>query len=337
MIFGKNVGIDLGTANTLVYVKGKGIIVNEPSMVALDSKTDKVIAVGTEAKEMLGKTPGEIRIVRPLKNGVINDFKVAEAMLKYFIKKAKKQFFFPKGKIMIAVPSGISAVEKRAVIDSAKGAHIHKVYLVAEPLSAAIGVDLPIEKPTGNMVIDIGGGTTEIAVISLSCIVSSASIAIAGDEIDRVIIQYLRRKYNVLIGEQTAESIKIQIGSAYPLEHEEEMIVKGKNLVEGIPKTIKLNSGEIREALQVTIKAIVDAVKVALENTPPELASDIIENGVIMVGGGSQLKGLDICLEHETGLPIKIAEVPTESVVTGTGKLLDNLKSYSKLLLSQLR
>jgi len=327
------IAIDLGTANTLVYIRGKGIMLNEPSVVAIDRATGKVKAVGLEAKAMLGRTPASITAIRPLKDGVIADYEVTEEMLRYFIKAVLKSRFLPvKPRVIVCVPSGITEVERRAVRDSAESAGAKDVYLVAEPMAAAIGVGLPVETPSGNMIIDIGGGTTEIAVIALSGIVSNISIRVAGDELDEAIVQFLKKNYNILIGDQTAEIIKITIGSAYPLSDENEMEVKGRDIVSGIPKTVKIHSSEVRESLQEPIMTIVEAVRQALEQTPPELASDIVDRGIVMTGGGSLLRGMDQLLREETNLPINVDEEPLTCVVRGTGRILDDPKRYWNIL-----
>ncbi|MCH7761217.1 rod shape-determining protein [candidate division TA06 bacterium] len=336
-IFTNDVAIDLGTSSTLVYIKGQGIVLNEPSVVAIEKKTGKTIAAGREAKRMLGRTPDAIRAIRPMKDGVIADFEVVEEMLRYFINKAQRRRFLIRPRIIVCVPSGITAVEMRAVRDSVEHAGAREVYLVAEPIAAAVGVGLPIDTPTGNMVIDIGGGTTEIAVIALSGIVCNSSIRVAGDEMDDAILQYIKKTYNLLIGEQTAENIKIQIGSAFPLDTECEMEVKGIDLVTGIPKTIKVGSAEIREALKEPIAMIVEALRVALEKTPPELAADIVDKGIVMTGGGSMLRGIDELLREETNLPIQVADNSLECVVFGTGKVLDELHIYEKVLIKTTR
>jgi rod shape-determining protein MreB len=328
------ISVDLGTANTLIYVKGRGIVLNEPSVVALDVDTREILAVGLEAKRMLGRTPGGIVAVRPLKDGVIADFEVTEKMLRDFLSRVLRHRFMPvRPKVLISVPSGITEVEKRAVRDSAESAGAKEVYLVAEPMAAAIGVGLPVETPTGNMVIDIGGGTTEIAVIALSGIVSDTSIRVGGDEIDEAIVQFLRKSYNLLIGEATAEQVKMTIGSAYPSESgEEEMEVKGRDIVSGIPKVVRITSTEVREAIQEPIAAVVDAVRQALERTPPELASDIVDRGIVMTGGGALLKGLDQLLRENTNLPINVDEEPLTCVVRGTGRILDDPDKYRGVL-----
>jgi len=327
------IAVDLGTANTLIYVKGEGIVLNEPSVVALDRETKKIKGVGLEAKRMLGRTPDGIMAVRPMKDGVIADFDVTEKMLRYFLTLVIDQHVFKvKPRVIVCVPSGITEVEKRAVRDSALGAGAKEVFMVTEPMAAAIGVGLPVESPTGNMVIDIGGGTTEIAVIALSGIVSDTSIRTGGDELDISIVQFMRKNYNLLIGEPTAEQIKIQIGSAYPVGEEREMEVKGRDLVSGIPKTVRVHSSEIREAVQEPIQQIVDAVRRALEITPPELASDIVDRGIVMTGGGALIRGLDMLLSQETGLPIHVDEDPLTCVVRGTGKILDDEERYWSVL-----
>ncbi len=332
-LFTNDVAIDLGTANTLVFVKGSGIVLNEPSVVAVDQSTRKVYAVGLEAKQMLGKTPEHINAVRPLKDGVIADFQITEMMLREFIRKSQKKKLFIRPRIVIAVPSGITEVEKRAVRDSAEHAGAREVFLIAEPIAAAIGVGLPVDKPSGNMIIDIGGGTTEIAVIALDGIVADSSIRVGGDELDEAIVNYVKRKYNLLIGEQTAEQIKIRIGSAVPVNPPLEMEVKGRDLVNGIPKNLRLTSEEIREAISEPIAQIVDALKNALEQTPPELAADIVDRGIVMTGGGSMLRGLDALLKESTKLPINVVDDPLLCVVLGAGKVLDNLHVYERILM----
>jgi len=336
-VFSNDVAIDLGTANTLVYLRGKGIVLNEPSVVAVDRTTGKVIAVGKEAKSMLGRTPDEIVAVRPLKDGVIADFEKTEDLLREFIQKALRRRTWVRPRIIICVPSGITEVEKRAVQDSAQHAGAREVLLVPEPIAAAIGVGLPVGKPSGNMIIDIGGGTTEIAVMALNSIVNQQSIRVGGDEMDEAIVQYVKKAYNLLIGEQTAEQIKIKIGSAFRLEQEEEMEIKGRDLVAGIPKTMKISSVEVREALSEPLQQIVDALMQSLEKTPPELASDIVDRGIVMTGGGSLLRGIDMLLREATNLPITVAEDPLSCVVLGTGKILDDPTQYEKVLMSVVR
>ncbi len=325
-LFSSDLAIDLGTANTLVYAKGKGIVVNEPSIVAINKTTGDVEAVGKEAKDMLGRTPGNIVAIRPMKDGVIADFKVTERMLNYFIQKAHGRKMLVHPRIVIGVPSEITQVEKRAVIDSAYRAKASEVHLVEQAMVAAIGAGLPVTEPSGNMVVDIGGGTTDVAVISLSGIVYSRSVRVAGNEMDDAIMQYLKRKYNLLIGERTGEAIKIQIGSAYPLERPLTMEIKGRNLIEGVPKTITIDDSEIREALSECVATIMNAIRVALERTPPELSADISDRGIVLTGGGAMLKNLDKRIREETGLPVSIAEDPLASVVLGTGKMLTDFK-----------
>ncbi|MDW8114168.1 MAG: rod shape-determining protein [candidate division WOR-3 bacterium] len=331
--FSNEIAIDLGTSSTLIYVKGKGIMLREPSIVTVDEKNHTPIAVGLEAKKMLGRTPEGLKAIRPMKDGVIADFSLVEVMLKTFIEKVQKKKLFVRPRVIICVPSGVTEVEKRAVRDSAEACGAREVYLVSEPIAAAVGVGLPVDAPTGNMIIDIGGGTTEIAVVALSGVVTCNSIRVAGDEMDEAIINYIKKNYNLVIGEQTAEMIKIQIGSAYPTGTEEEMEVKGRDLVSGIPKTIKLSSSKIREALQEPVSIIVSAVKKALERTPPELAADIVDHGIYMTGGGSLLKGLDKLISEETNLKVYVAENPIDCVVLGAGKILEDIKKNSKLLL----
>ncbi len=335
--FSNDIAIDLGTANTLVYLKGSGIVLNEPSVVAIDQKTKKVYAVGAEAKAMIGKTPDHIAAVRPMKDGVIADFEITEVMLREFIKRSQRKRLFIRPRIVISVPSGITEVERRAVTDSAQNAGAREVYLVAEPIAAAIGVGLPVDKPSGNMVIDIGGGTTEIAVIALNGIVTDISIRVAGDEMDEAIVQHIKKAYNLLIGDQTAEHVKMVIGSATKLKNDEEMEIKGRDLVSGIPKILRISSSEIREALAETITQIVVAVKTALEQTPPELAADIVDRGIVMMGGGSLLRGFDILLKEETNLPINIVEDPLTCVVLGSGKILGNLHQYERIIMKSSR
>ena len=326
--FSTDLAIDLGTANTLVYVKGRGIVVSEPSVVAVsrDSRgPDRVRAVGKAAKEMLGRTPGHIVAIRPLKDGVIADFDITEAMLRYFIRRVHDRRTLVRPRIVIAVPSGITEVEKRAVRESAMLAGAREVYLVEEPMAAAIGAGLPVTEPSGNMIIDIGGGTTEVAVISLSGVVYSNSTRVGGDKMDEAIINYVKRKYNLLIGERSAEKIKIQIGTAYPTDTIESMEVKGRDLVLGVPKTLELKSEEVREALAEPVNAIVESVKMALEKTPPELSADIVDKGIVLVGGGAMLKNLDVLLRETTGLPVMLAEDPLTAVAVGTGRILDEI------------
>jgi rod shape-determining protein MreB len=330
-MFSNDLAIDLGTANTLVYAKAKGIVVREPSIVAVNKINNNVEAVGKEAKEMLGRTPGNIVAIRPMKDGVIADFEVTEKMIKYFIEKAHGRRFLVKPRIVISVPSEITQVEKRAVKDSALRAGATEVYLIEQAMAAAIGAGLPITDPTGNMIVDIGGGTTDVAVISLAGIVYSRSVRVAGNEMDDAIIQYIKRKYNLLIGERTAEQIKMEIGSAFPLDEEMTMEIKGRDLVEGVPKTLVVSDEEIREALSETVATIVEAVRVALERTPPELSADIMDKGIIIAGGGSMLKNLDKRLREETGLPVTLAEDPLACVALGTGQMLTDFNLLRKI------
>jgi rod shape-determining protein MreB len=329
--FSSDLAIDLGTSNTLVYARNKGIVVREPSVVVINEHTNRIEAVGSEAKAMLGRTPGNIRSVRPMKDGVIADFEVTERMLEYFIKKAHGRKMYVHPRIVIGVPSEITQVEKRAVRDSAMRAGASEVYLVEQAMMAAIGAGLPITEPSGNMIVDIGGGTTDVAVISLAGIVYSRSVRIAGNEMDDAIIQYLKRKYNLLIGERTAERVKMEVGSACQLKEQIKVEIKGRDLVAGIPRTLVTSDEEIREALAETVATIVDATRQALERTPPELAADIIDKGIVLSGGGSLLRGLDQRLRQETGLPVVLAEDPLSSVVLGTGRVLENIDLLRKV------
>ena len=327
-----DIGIDLGTANTLVYVKGQGIVVNEPSIVALEKKSRKPLAIGAQAKEMLGRENPDIEVVRPLRDGVIADFDVTEEMLRFFIKKVQKNKLLVRPRIVICVPSGVTAVEMRAVRESAERAGAREVYLIKEPMAAAIGIGLPVEEAIGSMVIDIGGGTTEIAVIALSGIVTARSIKTAGDELTEAIVQFMKRKHNLLVGQRTAEQIKCAIGSAGALDEELQHTCRGLELVQSIPKTIIVDSSEIAEALAESVSAIIDAVRQTLEQTPPELAADILDRGIIMTGGGALLKGLDRRLVEETSLPVIVADDPLTCVVRGTGKVLEDIEGYQKVL-----
>ncbi len=327
-MFSNDLAIDLGTANTLVYLKGKGVVVSEPSVVAVQKDhhgQKKVLAVGTEAKNMLGRTPGSIVAIRPMKDGVIADFDITEEMLRYFIRKIHNRQALVRPRIVICVPSGITQVEKRAVRESAESAGAREVYLIEEPMAAAIGAGLPITEASGNMIVDIGGGTTEVAVISLAGIVYAKSVRVGGDKMDEALVQHIKRKYNLLIGERTAEQIKIQIGSAFPEDELRTMEVKGRDLVSGIPKTLEIDSNEIREALSEPINAILEAVRISLERTPPELAADIVDKGIVLAGGGALLRSMDVLIREETGLPVVIAEDPLSCVVLGSGKVLDEL------------
>lgn len=338
-IFGwlsNDLAIDLGTANTLVYVRGNGIVVDEPSVVAVRRNgrgANKVLAVGQEAKMMLGRTPGHIEAIRPMKDGVIADFEVAEAMLRYFIKKANSRRTLIRPRVIVCVPSGITQVEKRAVRESAESAGAREVFLIEEPMAAAIGAGLPITEPTSNMVVDIGGGTTEVAVISLAGIVYSKSVRVGGDKMDEAILQYIKSKYNLLIGERSAELIKTTVGNAYRDEKAEHMQIKGRDLATGIPKIIGIDSDEVREAIIEQIKTVVETVKSALEQTPPELAADIVDNGIVLTGGVALLKGLDSLLREETGLPITITEDPLTTVVIGSGKALDEIDTLREIMI----
>jgi rod shape-determining protein MreB and related proteins len=335
--FSTDIAIDLGTANTLIYIKNKGIVLNEPSIVAFDRNSKKIIALGNKAKEMQGREHKEIKVTRPMRDGVIADFEIAEGMIRAFIKKVRGGGFSSARRVVIAVPSGVTEVEKRAVRDSAEHAGAKEVHLIAEPMAAAIGIGIDVEAPVGNMIIDIGGGTTEIAVIALSGIVNEESIRIAGDEMNYAIMQFFKKNHNILIGERTAEAIKCEVGSAVPLKEEITIQVKGRDLVGGVPKTSEVSSVEIREALNESIVQIVDAVKQSLERTPPELSADILDRGVMITGGGALLKGLDERIRMETNLPIHVADDPLTAVVRGAGKVIDNLNHYSKVLIRNRR
>lgn len=323
-MFSKEIGIDLGTANTLVFLKGKGIINREPSVVALDTKTDTVLAVGEEAKNMIGRTPGSVIAVRPLKDGVIADFDIAALMLKYFISKTVKSMFFSKPKVVICIPSGVTVVERRAVEDAAKQSGVGTIELVEEPFAAALGAGLPISDAKGNMIVDIGGGTTEVAVLSLGGIVTATSERVAGDKFDEAIISYIRKKYNILIGERTAENLKILIGSATPYEDEGEIAVRGRNLIDGFPKTVVICAKDIREALADPLKHVIEAIKKTLENTPPELASDLMDTGITLTGGGALLRGIDSLISSCTNIPVHVAESPLDCVASGAGRCLES-------------
>ena len=336
-MFSRDMGIDLGTANTLVFLKGKGIVVNEPSVVAINTLTKEVLAVGNEAKEMIGRTPGNIVAIRPMKDGVIADFDITQAMLRYFIGKAySRSMFGPKPRVIICVPSGVTEVEKRAVMEASisAGAKSNDTYLIEEPMAASIGAGLPVEEPTGSMVVDIGGGTSEVAVISLGGIVTSTSLRVAGDEIDSYIIGYIKKEYSLAIGEITAEEIKINIGCAFPKPEEESMDIRGRDLVTGLPKTITITSNEILTAISEPITAIIDCIKQTLEATPPELAADIMEFGITLTGGGALLSGLDQLITNETGMPVHIANEPLNCVVLGTGTVLEHIDTLRKVLVS---
>ncbi|MBR1534169.1 MAG: rod shape-determining protein [Ruminococcus sp.] len=330
-MFSKDIGIDLGTANTLVYMKGKGVVMREPSVVAVDVKRDMVLAVGRDAKDMIGRTPGSIVAIRPLKDGVIADFEITATMLKYFIKSVVKGGWFSRPRIIICIPSGVTEVERNAVEDAARQAGGKDVELIEEPMAAAIGAGLPVDSPLGSMVVDIGGGTSEVGIVSLGDIVASCSVRVAGDKFDEAIITYIKKKYNLLIGERTAEDIKIDIGSAYPYENEGSVMVKGRNLVDGLPKNIRITAAEVREALKDPLMTIIDAILDTLEKSPPELSADIIDNGIMLTGGGALLRGMDKLVEEQTGMPVKIAERPLDCVVDGAGMRLDpNFKTTKR-------
>ncbi len=336
-LFSKDIGIDLGTANTLVCVKGKGIIIREPSVVAINSNTKAVLAVGNEAKDMIGRTPGNITAIRPMKDGVIADFEITQNMLKYFIKRAMAKGVWNKPRVIICVPSGVTEVEKRAVEEATSQAGAKEAFLIEEPMAAAIGANLPVEEPTGSMVVDIGGGTSEIAVISLGGIVTSKSLRVAGDEFDESIVFFIKKEYNLMIGERTAEQIKIKIGGAYPREKDESMEIRGRDLITGLPKNITVTSTQILEALREPVNAIVDTIKLTLEKTPPELAADIMDKGIMLTGGGAMLYGLDTLIHQETGISVSIAESPLDCVVLGTGKVLEEIEVLKKVLIQPKR
>lgn len=336
-MFTRDIGIDLGTANTLVHMKGKGIVLREPSVVAINNHTGEVLSVGLEAKNMIGRTPGNITAIRPMKDGVIADFQVTQGMLKYFIRKVMGKNMLLRPRVVVCVPSGVTEVEKRAVIDATLQAGAKEAYLIEEPMAAAIGAKLPVEEPSGSMVVDIGGGTSEVAVISLGGIVVSRSLRIAGNELDDAIVHYVKKEYNLMIGERTAEDIKIRIGSASPLEPEITINISGRDLVTGLPKDLSISSEEIREALAEPVNAIVDSIKYTLEKIPPELAADIMERGIMLTGGGALLKGLDKLIHKETGIPVNVAEFPLDCVVLGTGRVLDEIEVLRNVLISSNR
>ena len=331
-MFTKEIGIDLGTANTLVYMRGKGIIIREPSVVAVDTRTDRAKYVGQEAKDVIGRTQGSIVAVRPLKDGVIADFEITTTMLQEFIKKALKGSLFSKAHVVICIPSGVTAVERRAVKEAAENAGAKRVNVIEEPMAAAIGAGLPVSEPQGSMIVDIGGGTSEVAVISLGGIVTSRSVRCAGDAFDAAIINYIKKKYNLLIGERTAENVKIAIGSAFPMEQETEMEIKGRNLLNGLPENILVTSTEIREALAEPLSNVIEAIKVTLEKTPPELAADIIDQGITLAGGGANIRGLDKLINKETGMPVYVADSPLDCVADGTGKVLEEIEKLREVL-----
>lgn len=332
--FSRDMGIDLGTANTLVTVRGRGIVLQEPSVVAIHSETRAVLAVGSEAKQMIGRTPGNIIAIRPMKDGVIADFDITQTMLRYFIAKAHSRRALVRPRVIVSVPSGVTEVEKRAVIDATLQAGAREAYLIEEPMAAAIGAGLPVHEPMGNMVVDIGGGTTEVAIISLGGIVTSRSIRVAGDEMDEAIVNYIKRNYNVLIGERTAEEVKIKIGSAFPGEVDEVMEIRGRDLITGLPKTLTVTGDEIQKALAEPVANILEAIKVTLEKTPPELASDIMDRGIVMTGGGSLLRGFDKLVSHETGMPVHLSDEPLLCVVRGTGKALEEIETLRRILIT---
>jgi len=338
-MFNRDLGIDLGTANTLVYIKGKGIVLNEPSVVAIQKDSGSILAVGSEAKQMIGRTPGNIVAIRPMKDGVIADFDVTHTMLRYFIRKALKKSinFFNRPRVVVCVPAGVTTVEERAVKEAAVQAGAKEAFLIEEPMAAAIGAGLPIHEPTGNMIVDIGGGTTDVAIISLGGIVTSRSIRVGGDEMDEAIVNYIKRSYNLMIGERTAEEIKISIGSAIADVQQETYQVRGRDLVSGLPKLIDVNSNEIYEALYEPVSSIIEAIRICLEKTPPELAADIMDRGIMMAGGGSLLKGLDILISRDTGMPVHLAEQPLWSVAIGAGKAMENIDILKKLLIPNRR
>jgi rod shape-determining protein MreB len=334
---GRDMAVDLGTANTLVYVRGKGIVLNEPSVVAINTNTGGILAVGAEAKKMIGRTPGNIVAIRPLKDGVIADFDTTERMLRYFIQKVHKRRHLAKPRIVVCVPSGITGVEQRAVKDAGYAAGARKVYIIEEPMAAAIGAGLPVHEPTGNMVVDIGGGTTEVAVISLGGIVTSQSIRTGGDELDQAIITYVKKEYSLMLGERTAEEIKMAIGSAFPSPEEPHAEIRGRDLVSGLPKTIVVSAEEIRKAIEEPVNSIIDAVKTTLDKCPPELSGDIMDRGIVITGGGALLKGLDERLRHETGMPIHITDRPLDSVAMGSGKCVEEFEALQQVLISEPR
>ncbi len=331
---GRDMAVDLGTANTLVYVRGRGVVLNEPSVVAINTKNNQVLAVGTEAKAMIGRTPSHIQAIRPLKDGVIADADTTEKMLRYFVQKVHRRQFVAKPRVVVCVPSGITGVERRAVFAATIRAGARAAFIIEEPMAAAIGVGLPVHEPTGNMVVDIGGGTTEVAVVALGGIVTSQSVRIGGDELDESIISYVKKEYSLLLGERTAEELKISLGSAFPMGDEPTAEVRGRDLVSGLPKTITVGAEEIRKAIEEPANSIVDAVKNTLDITPPELASDIMDKGIVMTGGGALLRGLDERLKHETGMPIHVADEPLHSVVIGSGKCIEEFESLKRVLIS---
>ena len=333
-IFARDIGIDLGTANTLVHVKGKGIVIREPSVVAINKNTKAILAVGDDAKSMIGRTPGDIVAIRPMKDGVIADFEITQNMLKHFIRRAMGSGFISKPRVVICVPAGVTEVEKRAVEEASLAAGAREAYLIEEPMAAAIGADLPVEEPSGSMIVDIGGGTSEVAVISLGGIVTSKSLRVAGDELDDAIVLFVKKEYNLMIGERSAEQIKMTIGNAYPKPKEEYMEVRGRDLITGLPKNITLSSSEINEALKEPINAIIDSIKYTLEKTPPELAADIMDRGIMLAGGGALLSGLDTLIKEETGMPVTVAENPLDCVAIGAGRVLEEIETLKRVLIT---
>ena len=334
---GRDLAVDLGTANTLVYVRGRGVVLNEPSVVAMNTKTGGIVAVGTEAKRMIGRTPAEIVAIRPLRDGVIADFETTERMLRYFIQKVHKRRYFAKPRIVVCVPSGITGVEQRAVKDAGYQAGARRVYIIEEPMAAAIGVGLPVHEPVGNMVVDIGGGTTEVAVISLGGIVTAQSIRTGGDRLDQAIITYVKKEYSLMLGERTAEDIKMAIGSAFPSQDEPVAEIRGRDLISGLPKTIVVSAEEVRKAMEEPINAIIDAVKSTLDSCPPELAGDVMDHGIVLTGGGALLHGLDERLRHETGMPVHVADNPLHSVAIGSGRCIEQFQALRQVLVSESR
>jgi rod shape-determining protein MreB and related proteins len=334
---GRDMAVDLGTANTLVYVRGRGVLLNEPSVVALDSQTSEILAVGSEAKQMLGRTPGGITAIRPLKDGVIADFESTEQMLRLFIQRVHRRRYFAKPRLVICVPSGITAVEQRAVKEAGYQAGARRVYIIEEPMAAAIGAGLPVHEATGNMVVDVGGGTTEVAVISLGGVVTSLSIRTAGDDLDAAIVSWMKKEYSLMLGERTAEEVKITLGSAFPLAREPEAEVRGRDLVSGLPRSVPVSSAEVRQALEEPLHDIIDAVRTTLDRTPPELAGDIMDRGLVLTGGGALLRGLDERLRHETGMPVHVAEDPLHSVAIGAGRCVEEFDALNQVLVSEPR
>jgi rod shape-determining protein MreB len=336
-IIGRDMAVDLGTANTLVYVRGRGVMLNEPSVVALNSQTREILAVGSEAKRMLGRTPDAITAIRPMRDGVIADFESTEQMLRIFIQQVHRRRYFTKPRLVVCVPSGITSVEQRAVKEAGYQAGARRVYIIEEPMAAAIGAGLPVHEATGNMVVDIGGGTTEVAVISLGGVVTSMSIRTAGDDIDAAIVTWFKKEYSLMLGERTAEEIKVEIGSAFPLAEEPEAEIRGRDLISGLPRTITVSSAEVRQAIEEPLQAIVDAVRATLDKTPPELAGDIMDRGLVLTGGGALLRGLDERLRHETGMPVHIADDPLHSVAMGAGRCVEEFEALQQVLVSEPR